>query len=91
MDLGRIIDIAEGKEQRYLRKGQCNRCGKCCIEENCECFEIVDGIGICKIYDKPNRSEKCKLFPANPPIIFEECGYYFVDKIDGRVLKAHEV
>ena len=78
---------------RYKIQGQCNRCGQCCIGEDCDEFEINNNIATCKIYDLPDRPLKCVLFPELPPIPreFEKCGYYFLDTWeDDRVVK-HKV
>ena len=77
---------------RYIRKGECLRCGWCCIQENCEYLEWDGDTAICKIYNDPDRPEKCKLFPEMPPILNPRCGYWFVDRWDNdRVLRAREV
>lgn len=68
---------------RYIRKGQCNRCGACCIIEDPPCPHLKwnGKIAICNIYNNPNRPLRCKLFPESPPIPsqFDKCGYYFID------------
>ena len=61
---------------RYERKGKCLQCGWCCKHEDCEHFKD----NMCLIHDDPDRPEKCKLFPAAPPVLHEGCGYYFLDK-----------
>lgn len=65
---------------RYDRRGKCVRCGHCCLNENCEHFEIIGDLANCKIIDSLDRPLKCKLFPEMPPILFDTCGYYFLDK-----------
>jgi len=74
-------DRGEPPFPRYERKGNCNRCGVCCLNENCEHFEFNEEMGIatCKIYGSSNRPLMCLLFPDMPPILFEGCGYYFID------------
>lgn len=68
---------------RYKRKGKCNNCGACCLHEDCEHLEFLDGKAICKIHPSiiggELRPPKCPNFPQAPPILFELCGYYFVD------------
>lgn len=68
-------------KKRYKRMGKCARCGACCLVEDPPCPHLSwDGKkAICKIFGKPERFERCKIFPANPPIPFESCGYYFLD------------
>jgi len=71
---------------RYIRKGECSRCGQCCIVEKCEHLAWSDNIARCKIYK--NRFLRCRLFPEMPPIPFEDCSYYFLDTYeDNRVVK----
>jgi len=54
-----------------IRKGQCNRCGECCVlridketgkKIYCEHFEFRDGKGFCKIYE--DRPKNCRIFPV---------------------------
>ena len=78
---------------RYKRQGQCNRCGECCLNENCEHFQMGNPV-TCKIFNSPDRPLKCKLFPEMPPIPkqFKECGYYFLDTWeDNRIVGVKEV
>lgn len=65
---------------RYERKGECIKCGKCCLGEGCEhlCNKT------CSIFGSSERPAKCLLFPAFPPIVFKGCGYYFIDKWDNN-------
>jgi len=75
---------------RYIRQGECNRCGQCCINEDCEYFEMGEP-ATCKIHDK-ECPPKCEWFPQAPPIIFEKCSYYFLDTWeDNRVVGVKEV
>jgi hypothetical protein len=79
---------------RYIRKGKCKRCGTCCLDENCEYFELnkKTGIATCKIFNSSERPLRCKWFPQAPPILIEKCGYYFIDTWENnRVVKAKEV
>lgn len=78
--------------KRYIRKGECARCGDCCQNENCEHFEMDEGIANCKIHNSPDRPNKCIWFPQAPPIIFKRCGYYFEDTWENnRIVGAMEV
>jgi len=78
------------KKNRYIRKGKCNRCGECCINEDCEHLIWESDIAICLIYK--NRFDRCKWFPQAPPILIEKCGYYFLDTWENnRIVKAKEV
>ena len=75
------------KVKRYIRKGKCNRCGWCCLQEDCEHLEIGE-IATCKIYGE--RFERCSLYPEMPPIIHEGCGYCFLDTWeDNKIVKRH--
>lgn len=91
MDVEKIIAIASGRESRYIRKGGCLRCGQCCSGEDCKNFKYDGNCATCKIHDDIKREEKCRIFPANPPIVFKNCGYYFIDKITGKKLGYKEV
>lgn len=78
---------------RYIRKGECKRCGWCCLQEDPPCphlfIDKVTGKSTCKIHKSEDRPEKCKVYPGNPPIVHPECGYYFVDRWDnGRKVKC---
>lgn len=71
---------------RYIRKGQCNRCGWCCKYHGCKDLIMEDGKAICTIYDK--RPDRCRVFPEAPPILTETCGYWFEDTWENnRVVK----
>ena len=73
---------------RYIRKGQCVRCGKCCLNENCEYLELGE-LSTCKIYNNDKRPDKCRTFPQAPPITIDSCGYYFLDTWENnRIVKA---
>lgn len=78
----------DGKiKPRYIRKGQCNRCGWCCEYHGCPHLQY-DGGGkaVCPIYK--NRPKRCRVFPEAPPILHEGCGYYFIDTWDNnRIVK----
>ena len=89
----RVIEYLSGKKQRYERRGQCVRCGVCCLKEECEHFvDAHDGqSATCKIFGKPERPSKCTDFPYAPPIMVESCGYYYYDHLEERVLKCKEM
>jgi len=73
--------------KRYVRRGECKKCGSCCVNEDCEHFDFP----LCTIHDK-ERPDKCGWFPQAPPIIFEKCGYYFLDTWeDNRVVGVKQV
>lgn len=75
---------------RYERRGNCKRCGACCIEEGCDWLEWRDGKkAFCPIHDK--RPERCRNFPAAPPIVYATCGYCFYDQWEDCVLQPKEV
>jgi len=75
---------------RYIRKGSCRRCGKCCEGEDCEHFKPGNP-ATCLIHDG-ERPNKCEWFPQAPPIIFKDCGYYFLDTWENnRVVGPGEV
>jgi len=78
--------------QRYIRQGECERCGQCCLNEDCEYFEMGDnGLATCLIHDQ-ERPSKCTLFPENPPIIFKKCGYYFLDTWENnRIIRGRNI
>ena len=77
---------------RYIRTGKCNRCGWCCESENCEHFNPSENgnQSSCNIHDG-NRPQKCIEFPANPPILYEECGHRFYDRWENKLLGVREV
>lgn len=63
---------------RYERRGQCNRCGWCCEYHGCPLVKYdEENKAYCTIYN--NRPNRCRVFPEAPPILNENCGYYFVD------------
>ena len=73
---------------RYVRSGECIRCGQCCTNEDCEHFEMGEP-ATCLIHER-ERPLRCAEFPANPPILFEGCGYYFLDTWeDNKIVKRH--
>jgi len=76
---------------RYERKGECLRCGWCCLHEDPPCLHLeIDesGKATCLIFDSPDRPSKCHNHPGNPPILHEGCGYWFIDKWDSdKVIK----
>jgi len=73
---------------RYIRKGKCNRCGWCCLQDNCEYLMWNGDITFCKIYK--DRFLRCRLFPEAPPILNNDCGYYFLDTWENnKIVKRH--
>lgn len=90
LHLQKMIAIAGGMS-RYTRKGKCVQCGACCLHEDCEHLIFFDQKAFCNIHSDKDRPKKCKIFPADPPIIFETCGYYFIDKVDNRKLGYREI
>jgi len=78
-----MIDLMK---RRYIRTGECVRCGQCCEREDCEHFEGGNP-ATCKIHDK-ERPPMCELFPMAPPILFKGCGYGFIDTWeDNRIVE----
>jgi hypothetical protein len=76
-----VFQLIDYSKLRYNRGGGCKRCGKCCLNEDCEHLQFEeDGTATCLIFGKPERPKRCILFPQLPPIIIEGCGYYFIDK-----------
>ena len=63
---------------RYELQWECKRCGECCLNEDCEHLEMGE-MATCKIHKSPDRPLKCGYFPDMPPIVFKNCGYYFLD------------
>ena len=80
-------------ELRYKRQGECNRCGQCCVNENCEYLHFDNDITTCLIYDSEDRPERCKLFPEMPPIpkAFSKCSYWFEDTWEDNRIVKHKV
>lgn len=79
---------------RFEVRGECNRCGKCCETEDdgkpCEHLGYDDqGLATCAIY--PDRWQRCRSFPAAPPLTIEECSYRFYDTWEDRELGIKEV
>jgi len=79
---------------RYERKGECNRCGWCCLQEDPLCPYLKkenDGIYTCIVYDEKEKYVRCGMYPSNPPIVHEECGYYFIDTWDDNKIVKRKV
>lgn len=58
----------------------------CCTTEDdgnpCEHLSYDDeGLALCAIYE--NRMDRCKNFPAAPPVMITECSYRFRDTWNG--------
>lgn len=49
-------------------------------------------IANCKIYESPDRPMDCGLFPEAPPIMFKDCGFYFLDTWeDNRIVRPMRI
>lgn len=75
-----------GKEKMYKhfeRKGECKQCGICCIPENCSHFIKIKSGGICAIHE--SKPKECHIFPIHPNLLYEGCGFYFIDKRTGNI------
>ena len=84
-------DVIIHKRPRYIRKGKCNRCGWCCLQEEPPCPHLIkEGEKYrCSIYNDKNKPMRCNLYPGNPPILHEPCGYYFIDIWeDNKIVKG---
>ena len=92
LHLQKMIAIVNGMS-RFKRKGKCVQCGTCCLNEDCEhlIFFKNNQKAICNIHSDKERPKKCTIYPANPPINFDTCGYYFIDIIDNERLKVGEI
>lgn len=62
---------------KYLRFGECKRCGFCCMNKKCEHFKWENGAAVCGL--NGSMPQECREYPAVPPILTENCGYRFVD------------
>jgi hypothetical protein len=48
---------------------------------------MEDSLATCLIHEE-ERPLRCSLYPANPPIIHDGCGYYFLDTYeDNKIVK----
>jgi len=85
----KVLKVMTGKRPRYKRMGECVRCGKCCETEDCKHFRpaTADSPSSCAIHNDPNRPMKCKIYPANPPLNYDTCGYYFWDVLDKKKVR----
>lgn len=75
-------DLIINKIPRYERRGKCNRCGWCCLQEDPPCPYLkkeIDGRYTCTIFNEKERHVRCILYPDGPPIIHKDCGYWFID------------
>jgi len=79
-------NYAARPKQRYKRQGSCKHCGACCLAEDpaCKYLLMENGKSHCIVFGKPERYKRCLLFPENPPIPFEGCGFFFVDRWEGN-------
>jgi len=75
-----------------LRRGECNRCGRCCkILFRCPFLREEAGAYSCRIYG--HHFTACKLFPLEPKDIAElggECTFYFVTPQQAARERAQE-
>lgn len=82
------MNIPSTTETRYIRQGNCLRCGWCCLSEDCEHLGWYEQDGEmkahCLIAKSPERPQRCKLFPQAPPLLNEDCGYFFLDRWEGK-------
>jgi len=78
---------------RYVRTGECARCGLCCANEDCEHFTAATEteLAICAIFGDPDRPLKCTDWPPSPPIVIEDCEYGFTDTLEDRELGYREL
>jgi len=85
-------DLIIHKSPRYIRKGKCKRCGWCCLREDppYSYLKKEDDTYTCTVFDdKDERDVRCGLYPGNPPIVYELCGYYFIDTWeDNKIVKG---
>lgn len=90
LNIGGGAISSEEYQLRYIRQGECKRCGKCCLTADCKFFEMGEK-ATCKIHDE-ERSVDCELFPEAPPIMFKDCGFYFLDTWkDNRIVRPMEI
>lgn len=70
----------EARRSIVLRRGECNRCGRCCkILFRCPFLREESETYSCRIYG--HHFTACKLFPIEPADLAEldgECTFYFV-------------
>ena len=90
-----MLSIDKLPKKRYKREGQCNRCGWCCLQEDPPCPYLKqeeDGKYTCLVFEDPEkRYLRCSLHPCGPPILHEECGYYFLDTWENNKVIKREV
>lgn len=86
-----LIKMVNGTIPRYERRGECIRCGVCCIKEDCEYLKFENNKATCLAFNKPERRSYCKDWPEAPPIVYKSCGYYFYDKIEDKELHYMEL
>lgn len=54
-------------EGTWVRVGECNRCGHCCVIDKCPHFKFVNGLATCLIYDKRDQiCEECSAKRTGP-------------------------
>lgn len=79
---------------RYIRKGKCNRCGWCCLNEDppCPYLKKEGDKYTCTIFNEPKkRFVRCKMYPDAPPILHKECGYWFIDTWEDNKIVTRKV
>ena len=63
----------------FILKGQCKRCGACCLRLNCQYleFETLNDTkqAVCKIYNK--RPVWCAIWPQIDDTLPDKCGFYW--------------
>lgn len=76
---------------RYIRHGECARCGWCCEREECGYFKREGGFATCGRHGN-GQPEKCVLYPEVPPLVSRRCGFWFVDTFEeNRVIRPGEI
>lgn len=74
------------REQREKRRGECSRCGDCCLlVMRCPFLEDENQ---CSIYEK--RSEQCRMFPIDDRDLKDcpTCSFRFVEEGEEEGLQA---
>lgn len=39
----------------FKREGTCNRCGICCVDDQCSHYQVVDSVPTCLIYNERHK------------------------------------
>jgi len=77
-----MIKFNDRPKPRYVRRGQCNRCGWCCLQEEPPCPNLKkeNDRYTCIVFNNSDKRHiRCSLYPDGPPILHKECSYYFLD------------